>query len=308
MKFEISALFGMEAGTGMARNEVVGSGIFIQEIITNGILENLFKQVRETDEGAWRRMVVRQEAEHWLGGYSHRFFVEFEAPSRSSSEFREVQQQVLRAIVLSRIIKPLPISINPTIVLTSEGRTEVFTTFDFYGTAYIYRPNYAEGLTKQDTALMAEYWPEFENLFAHRRTKYQRLFRAIWTFNNAYHIIAAELKHVVIHSAVETLICTSRNNNKNQVVKRLPKMADGTITEAQTGEAYDFCGGVRHAAEPALLSSEYVTDLHPDDEKRIEAARMLDEALRYLFIKALKDPSFADLLENKTQLAKMYPV
>jgi hypothetical protein len=299
----------MEEGDDMVLDQPVGSGIAIQEIIKSGIRVELFRKVEKQSKDDLTKLLFRQEKEHWPIGYTHRFFVEFDATSKSDHSFRRVEQQVLRAIALSRIIKPLPISINPTIVLESANRIELFLTVDFYGTAYVLRPDYyPETLTTADVDQMEEHWPAFEKVFDGRKTKFRRLHRAIMTFNDAHHIAPVEIRHVVMHSAMETLVCTSRLNNKNQVVKRLPKLVDGLVTEAEIGAAYDFCSGVKHAAEPSLLKSDHISEMHPDDALRLKSARDLDIALRRLFMKALDDFNFASLLEDKVRLENEFPV
>lgn len=306
MKIEISALFGMKYVDKPGLDIHIGDGIFIQEILSNRVIYDLFQEVKTNEVRNYDQLNFREENEN-SGRYSHRFFVSFEGDSSLDDEtFKKVWQAIARAIVLSRIVKPLSIPLMPTLIISKDGVAEAVIKFGFYSTAYIRIPAYRETFSEEDAHRMCALWPGSQYIYEHR-LEYPRIQRALLTFNDAYHIDPNQLAHVVLHAALEALICTAKTQNRKQITKRLPQIVDG-ISEKQAIDIYEYNCGVKHDAEPTLLSSPNVFALHPDDVRRVEAARLLDEALRSILMRAMEDRSFADLLENKKELELAYPV
>src|SRR5947209_8986463 len=307
MKIELSALFGMEYADNMVKDTHIGDGVFLQEIKINDEVSRLLQQVKDKDEGNYRDLVSREKSEISGCPYTHRFYTSLDvSSSEENKKLGHSRQLIMRAIVLSRIVKPLPIPLHPTTILTIDGKSEAEINIGFYSTTYVVRRLRKESITNADAELMSKYWSASQN-FYDNRTHYKRIYRAMMTFNDAYHILPSHISHVVLHAALETLICTTHKNNKKQVVYRLPQLIDG-ITEDQVVEIYHFCADVKHAAAPGLLYSKNVRELDSRDSKRYEAARWLEDSVRKLFIKALEDKSFAEELEDKKVLEAKYPV
>ena len=304
MTIEYSALFCIKEVDERGLDFHVGDDVWIQEIESTGVLLELRTKLKITNPDGLNRLMFRQEHEHY-GLYSHRFYFSLDAESLSAPHFLLAEQRIARAIVLSRIVKPLPIPSVPTIILKEAEAIRVITHCDFYSTAYIRIPNYRETLSRVDVEEMRKLWPGSENIYSNR-VKYPALHRALHAFNYAYHIDPTHIGHVVLHSALEALICTSIYRNKKQVVGRLNQICG--VKEEDGEDIYDYCCGVKHAAEPALPNTVTDEQIHPKDLRRMRAGNMLDESLRYIFRKALEDESFANLLEDKSLLEKTYPV
>lgn len=305
-KTEISALFGMDYDDDMVRDAHIGDGVYIEEIVTNGKRHELFERIRVKNIEDHNKLIFRESLEVAARPYTHRFRVSVNRLPHSRGEFGRARQLIMRAIVLSRIIKPLPIPLHPTTIVTTDGESEVEVKTGFYGTAYVVRRLFQETITETDANWMARHWPSSQYFYEHR-TRFKRIFRALTTFNDAYHILPSHLSHVVLHAALETLICTSHKNNRNQVVYRLPQLIDG-VTENEALEIYHFCADVKHTAAPGLLYSKDSRELDSRDSKRWEAARLLDESVRKILIRALEDRSFAEELEDKAVLGSKYLV
>jgi len=252
MRIEMSALFGMDYSEDMVKNAHVGDGVFVQEIITNGTRDQLFEQIKEKDDDKYRNLLYREELEVSGRPYTHRFYISLDQlPAQHSEELKHARQLIMRAIVLSRIVKPLPIPLHPTTILTIDGQSQAEINIGFYSTAYVVRRLVNESITETDTTLMSQYWPASQHIYDNR-THYKRLHRSLMAFNDAYHILPSHISHVVLHSALETLICASSTNNKKQFVHRLPQLID-EIDEDQAAEIYRFCADVKHEAAPGLL-------------------------------------------------------
>jgi hypothetical protein len=153
---------------------------------------------------------------------------------------------------------------------------------------------------------MASFWTASQDIYDNRK-HFKRMHRALVAFNDAFHIFPSHWKHIVLHAALETLICTTRRNKRNQIVRRLPQLIKG-INEDQVEAIYEFCIDVKHDAAPGLLYSKSPRQMDPRDLERYKAAGWLEESLRQLFIKALEDKAFAEELEDKNVLEAKYPV
>jgi uncharacterized protein (DUF433 family) len=153
---------------------------------------------------------------------------------------------------------------------------------------------------------MAELWEPLRRFFTNAE-KYRRIVRALKFFDGAYHIGMAEFRHIIFHGALESLLCVSRDLNKKQITQRLPLLVPG-ITEGQASAIYELCCDFKHAAAPLQLMPPAVEALSSSDQQRYKATRWLEQALRCLLQKALTDPAFADLLADRGELARRYPV
>lgn len=310
MKVEISALFGMDYSDFMVKDCYVGDGVYLQEIKLNDQIGELFHQVKESDADDHRALIVR-EALEWHP-YTHRFYISVEgATSLHGKEVGHAKQLIMRAIVLSRIIKPMPIPLHPSTIFAvkdESGGAEYSAEINvgFYGTAYLVRQDVKESFTQEQADLMARLWPASQH-FYDNRTHYKRIYRSLMTFNDAYHVGPSHISHVILHAALESLICTSPHNNRRQVTKRLPQLVSH-VTEAQAVDIYEFCCDVKHSAAPGLLYSKDVRNIDPRDTRRYEAVKRLEDSLRTLFTRALEDRVFAEELEDKLALEQKYPV
>src|SRR5205807_7864979 len=113
MTIELSALLGMEYAVNMVKSVHIGDGVYLQEIKINRVINELVQQVKNTGEKDYRRLVVSEELEISGRPYTHRFYISMDkVSSMESEEVGNARQLIMRAIVLSRIIKPLPIPLH----------------------------------------------------------------------------------------------------------------------------------------------------------------------------------------------------
>jgi hypothetical protein len=306
MKIEISALFGMQTSEGEVTQVHIGDGVNLQKYD----VRELFSTIKDSDTDSYRRLLFRQSLE-WHS-YTHRFFISVDAArSTHSKEISDANQLIMRAIVLSRIIRPLPIPLHPTKIYTvyrdsGDINYEAQINVGFYSTAYLVNKNLRETFSQNEAKLMAKHWPASQYLYANRK-HFKRLYRALYTFNDAYHILPKHLSHVVLHAALESLICVDSRDNYRQVTKRLPQLVTG-LTEQEAIDIYKFCCDVKHEAAPGALYSADVTKLDARDARRQAAARNLEQSVRTLLLRSLEDLTFAETLEDKASLRQKYPV
>src|SRR3977135_332095 len=101
MKIEISALFGMQTSEGEVTQVHIGDGVNLQKYD----VRELFSTIKDSDTDSYRRLLFRQSLEWHF--YTHRFFISVDAArSTHSKEISDANQLIMRAIVLSRIIRP----------------------------------------------------------------------------------------------------------------------------------------------------------------------------------------------------------
>ena len=104
MRAEVSAIFHLQSADDRAIHKAhVGSGVFIERL-EDGWLSNVKAQCPEVD--------AREQIEYQQP-YTHRFFYELEtdriAADYSNLVTHEEKQLILRAIILSRLVKPTSI-------------------------------------------------------------------------------------------------------------------------------------------------------------------------------------------------------
>ncbi|PYT03170.1 MAG: hypothetical protein DMF60_19190, partial [Acidobacteria bacterium] len=118
MRAEISCLFHLEYHEDVVKEAHIGSGVHLQEILSNNWRDNLLTDESATDAvsetGNWRYLVKARQNLDW-GPYTHRFYMSAEDITGSSDpRIGEAKQLIMRAIVLSRIVHPTPIALGGT--------------------------------------------------------------------------------------------------------------------------------------------------------------------------------------------------
>lgn len=327
MRAEISCLFHLEYHDDVVKEAHIGSGVYLQEILSNNWRDNLLTDMSAndalTETGDWRYLVKARQKLDW-GPYTHRFYISLEDVTGSAdSRIKEAKQLIMRSIVLSRIVHPTPIALGGTWIKTmyeDSGQSYHLPEIGvgFYSMAYV-SPRSDKTLTQGDAVRMAELWEPLQHIHANEE-KYRRMIRALKFFDGGYHIWNAEFRHIVFHSALAALICTSRDSIKAQIVQRLPRLVE-EITERQALTIYNLYEDIKYAATPLQLktvNSEVLArddedrsaeaELVADNEERLNAVSWLERSLRLLLERAIADQSFADLLSDREEFARQYPV
>lgn len=295
MHAEVSCLFYLKHPIGEAQ---IGSGVYLQDISKR----NWRKELRESKNAQGKDLLKACGA--LTQGYNSRFYVALDVANEHDPLIRQSQELIARAIVLSRIIQPTPIASGGPWIKSfypdSTNPQHLIGVRPPYCLAYISESHLESTITRNDVAQMAVLWEPLQRLFDDHK-KYERIIRALKFFDAGYHIWYREFKHLIFHAAVESLICVSRDLNKRQITERLPRLVP-EITEKQASAIYELCCDFKHAAAPLQLM------LSPIDQQRYKATEWLEQALRCLLRKALTDPAFADLLADRGELARRYPV
>lgn len=310
MRAEISALFHLQWGNDAPVEDAhIGSGVFIKRIEPKW-LDDIKNQCPK---------VGAREQIELLSPYTHRFYYEVEAQEAASAHSNltahEEKQLILRAIILSRLVKPTSIGYDSVWVKSfylPNGTTK------HYHDQIINNLNVAfltEGLedsntiTEADTVVMAELWDSLQFFLDDaNQSKYRRIVRAIKFNEFAYAVYFAEISHPIFHAALESMICTDHRQNQAQVTQRLPQLVS-FISQQQAMDIYLTCCDFKHAAKGLEQQKRSKSgELAPNDQKRLDAVILLRRAVRDLLIRALRDRSFADTLADPKLLKQKYKV
>ncbi len=306
MRAEVSCLFHLEYHPNVVKEALIGSGVYLQEILFSEPSGNWLNKILTHDH----LLKARQEF-NW-GPYTHRFYISLDEVTDDEVPLIDhAQQLIIRAIVLSRIIQPVPIATGGPWVKSfypDSGNPYHLPEIGvgFYGSAYTSRPHSELTITKDDAARMAKLWANLQYLFDNEE-KYRRIIRALKYFDGGYHMYLAEFRHMVFCAALESLICTSPDSIKSQFAQRLPRLVP-EITEKQALTIYNLLNDFKHKASPWQTITTDSEEIVADNKERYDAVRLAETSLRLLLMRAVTDRAFADLLADREEFARQYPV
>ncbi len=299
---ELSTLFHLLSVGDLAVTKVhIGSGVFIQ-VLDYDWIESVRTQCP--------RVNAREELE-LQKPYTHRFFYE---PEDSTNEFPGVtakeQQPLLRAISLSRIVKPTSIPYSNVwvrSVYNSDGvRHFSEPVINGLNVAFGLKEHEWNTITDADAAEMSKLWDSLAHFLDDKfEPTYRRIVHAIKYFELAHSIYFGDLRYPIVHAALESMICATSKHNKAQVTQRLPQLVPFISTQ-QAQDIYLLCCDFKHAAQAMLQNSIETGPISQSDQKRIDCVRLLHEAVRCLLLRALGDRAFADTLADIEKLRATY--
>ena len=302
MRIEVSQVFHLLGGAAV-RHAHIGGGVYISRLEPDWISDV---------KTQCPRVRAREELETQKP-YTHRFYYEPVNPSRGFwNATPEEQQPILRAISLSRIVKPTSIAYSNVWIKSSyrtDGRVKHFSepVVGAYSVAFGIPEHELNTITESDASHMATLWDSFSYFLDDRfEPSYRRIVRALKRFELSHAVYFADLRYPLFHSALEAMICTTHQFNKDQVTQRLPQLVP-FISPQQAVDIYQLCGGFKHAAEAILQDSKGDGPLSSRDQKRVDCVPLLHESVRYLLLKALQEREFADVLANVDVLTETYP-
>jgi len=305
MRAEVSAPFYIIGLPGpVLRDAHIGSGVCIRQLEAEWIDE-----VRTQCPKVEAREQL--ESQH----YTHRLCIEVPIEGDAMDYENEVtndeKQPILRAIALSRIVKPTAIAYDNVWIKSvysdsGEGKHYGEPEINAYSVAYVSATEIWNILTDEDASLMAQLWDSLLHFLDNEPT-YRRIVRALKYYELAHAIYFTELSHPVFHAALESMICTSRPNNKDQVTQRLPRLVP-FVTPQQAGDIYRTCCDFKHAAQALRQTQTASGALAPSDQRRLDATILLRQAVRELLLETLRNRTFADMVADPTLLKQTHQV
>lgn len=150
---------------------------------------------------------------------------------------------------------------------------------------------------------MSRLWDAYHQFYTHE-PEYRRIVRALKYFDSSYHIYLADLGHIILHAALESLICTNlKGQNKAEVVGRLPQLVPFVIKD-QAVEIYNLCVELKHSAAPLILNPTADGVLDQYDHDRFKSTQLLRDALRHIFKQCIVDPKLALTISDVAKMRK----
>lgn len=308
MRTEISALIHLQWANQVVENAEIGSGVYLQRLEPDW-LDEVKVQCPKVE--------AREQVE-WLTPYTHRFFYAAET-QESDTDFPslatpEEKQLILRAITLSRIVKPTSIGYDSVWVKSfyrASGTVEHYSNpvLNNLNVAFV-EPDTEDWntITEADAAIISDLWDSLQFFLDDaNEPKYRRIVRSLKFNELAYSIQFPEISHPTFHAALESMICAGRRENKAQVTQRLPTLVP-SISTRQAEDIYHTCCDFKHAAA-AMLQQKRASGgaFSPADQRRVDAVILLRRAIRELLTRALRDRAFADVLADPRLLRQKYP-
>lgn len=305
MRIEVSCLFHLDQHHDVVRDELLGDGVRMQEVIT-GEPYDWLRQLREENE------LFRAVEELNAQPYTHRLFVAVEGVEDvADARVEDARQLIIQAIILSRIVRPASIAWRGNWVASAyddDGgvRHHPEPELGFGTQAYSHAHTTTVTITRTDARRIADLWEPLKRLVGNEE-KYRRIVRALKYFYLSFYIMFVEFRHLILHSALEALICTRAGSNRQQIIQRLPQLVPG-LTQDQARDIYRLCCDLKHSAAPLQLSPAPGVRLMATDAERYEAFRQLERAVRFLLERALSDADFADLLADRSEFRRTFPI
>ncbi len=309
MKVEISSLFHLGSHyANPVRRYHIGSGVHIEELNESWLQEA---------KAQCPKIGAREQLEY-VPSYTHRFSYEVglepDDLDSSTEVTGEEKQPILKAIALSRVVKPTSIGYDNLWVKSfyqdsKDARHSSNPIVNAHSVAYVSEEDGRNTITEDDARSMAELWDSLQYFFdGSIEPKYRRIVRAFKYHEIAYPIHFAEARHIMFHAALESMICAGYHQNKAQVTQRLPKLVPFIKTE-DAKDIYELCGNVKHEAQAMLQQKPTSSgELSPSDLRRINAVVLLQKAVRYLLVESLRNITFANVLADENALKLKYPV
>lgn len=156
----------------------------------------------------------------FYGGYGHAFINTYD-PSNKTDD--EAEQEIVRAMVILRIMQPYASGLH--LVLTAEGEPEnmVFRGVSRVGigtNTYVCASDVSVSLNREHIRKARVMWPNIQTV-CQRWQEHRRILRALRFFEIACSNFDGGIRHILFHSALETLVCTCRDYNTQQIRQRV---------------------------------------------------------------------------------------
>lgn len=305
MRAELSCLIflGSDYETPVQQGPIAGVQI---ELLSDDFRDEVFAQCP--------LIKARNELEHFSGTYTHRLFIEIPHPRYEDRPSSDEWQPFLETIMLSRVVKLNRLPYHPPWFKTlyPNGQTKIHHSSFRINSLSV---SHSQGtgveratLTQADADKINQLWPSFHEIMdPANRQRWVRIVRAIRFFEYAQSMYFIELQTPLAHAALESLICTSSNQNRAQVTQRL--VAITGVSNQEDNQVYDLCCDFKHEAQALQqLSLTSGGQLDSSDQKRLNAASQLQNCVREILLRAFADRSFAQTIADVDELMRIYPV
>ena len=246
----------------------------------------------------FRKEVARQNTHqiaNWdlfYGGYHHALINVYDPLTKTEDE---AEQEIVRASVILKIIQPYCSSLF--IVVRAEGTLESPSRVGIGTATYVCASDADVGVTPEHIRKARVMWPNIQTVcqqwLAHRR-----ILRALRFFEIATSNYDGGIRHILFHSALETLLCTSRDYSTQQVRQRVMAICPVGVTKADVRDITEMRSGLVH-------SGAIVEKAKGREEELIQK---LERILRACLYHVLADSDSVDLFSDDEKIKQAFPV
>jgi hypothetical protein len=233
----------------------------------------------------------------FYGGYDHAFINTYDAEKVTDDA---AEQEIVRAAIILRIIQPFSSGLH--LVCTIEGTPENPL---FYGhsrvgigtNSYVCASDVGVWITREHIRKARVMWPNIQ-IVCQQWEQHRRILRAIRFFEIACSNYDGGIRHILFHSALETLVCTSREYNTQQIRQRVLQICPTGVSKQDVRDITEMRAGLVH-------SGGIVEKAKGREEELIQK---LERIVRAILFHALCDTEGLELFSDEEKLKKVYPV
>jgi hypothetical protein len=203
---------------------------------------------------------------------------------------------------MSRLIHPTTVGFRLAAQVRQNEKTLAIIPAELHGIspdAYLSPSHTRDWLTISESELLAEVDAKSESLT--QPSFPRRVSRALWYFDYAQRTYYADLRWTMVATALEALIHTGTTNSTRHFKFRVPALAAEvgapTMTTTESADAYDYRSRLSHG--DGFLSDMPQADISLYDK--------LEETLRLTILKAFREPAFAVVFQDDSQIEVRWP-
>jgi len=137
--------------------------------------------------------------------------------------------------------------------------------------------------------------------------KYRRIVRALKFNEWAYAIYFAELSHPIMHAALESMICTTSNHNKAQVIQRLPQLVSFINQKEAEDNLPHLLRLQTRSASDAYANTESHRRVSSDRSTQSGLRHALEGSYKELTDKSVTKPIIRDILADPKLMRQHFP-
>ena len=233
----------------------------------------------------------------FYSGYDHAFINTYD-PAKKSDD--EAEQEIVRATIILKIIQPFSSGLH--LVVTADGEPENVV---FHGQSragigtrtYVCASDIVAWLTREHIRKARVLWPGIQEVCQNWK-EHRRILRALRFFEIACSNYDGGIRHILFHSALETLVCTSREYNTQQIRQRVLALCPQGVSRADVRDIAEMRGGLVH-------SGAIVEKAKGREEELIQK---LERIVRVCLYHVLSDSASLELFSDDEKVKQAYPV
>lgn len=281
----VKTLFVMAKQFGDVEDELIGDGVRVVRL-PDRIREQMFQQ-----------NTLRVARWDFDSGYNHAIQNIYD-PAKMSDE--EAEQEIIRAMLILRIVEPSSAGLHlvGTAEQAGDGDPQFFLmsrvgigSIAYVGKSYLYTR-----ISREHVRRARVLWPNIQ-LVCRSWNYHRRILQAVRYYEAGCTNFSAEIRHILFHSALEILLCTSRKYLGQQIrqrvvaISRKVKVSDlRTITQMRGGFVHS--GAIVNAARG----------------REDELIEKLERIIRVCLYHVLADPESVDIFSDPRKIRKAFPV